>query len=470
MTLLKDLRVIALLTALGLILALAPLGTPPGNANLANGGKATAHRDGKKISAGQIPSARLYDVGADALEPTIGIDKDKNLYFAAAGAITSGTLIMKSSDGGASWEDTSPRVLGRHTHPLTLDPYVWVDEPTGRLFSIDLTVACSYMSYSDDQGATWITNPLACGRPVNDHQTLFGGPPATTPTTLYPHILYYCWNDFGAGTSCSKSLDGGLTFVSTGQPVFLGADVGGQGGFCGGFNGHGVVGKDGTVYLPKEYCGQPLLAISRDEGTTWEHVKVADIPTEQGGSDPSVAVDKKGNIYYLFQSVRNRQPYLVYSRDGGKKWSKPLMVGHPSVNEVNIPTLDVGKPGAVAFSYVGSTNAPYERCGLDCTRADYDKTSWNGYVGMSANVFAKNPIFYSGPTNDPKDPIFRGRCDFTTRCGPILDFIDVEISPDGTPYGTFVDACMGPCVDSKSAIISGAAGITGRLVGGPKLR
>ena len=470
MTLLKNLKVVAGVAAIAVLLALAPLLTPSGNANLANGGKATAHREGKKVKAGKVPSARLYDVGADALEPTIGIDKDKNLYFAAAGVVTSGTLIMKSSDGGASWEDTSPRVLGRHTHPITLDPYVWVDEPTGRLFSIDLTVACSYMSYSDDQGATWVTNPLACGRPVNDHQTLFGGPPAMTPGLVYPHVLYYCWNDFGAGTSCSKSLDGGLTFVSTGQPVFLGADVGGQGGFCGGFNGHGVVDHEGTVYLPKEYCGQPLLAVSKDEGATWEHVKVSDIPTEQGGADPSVAVDKKGNIYYLFQSVRNRQPYLVYSKDGGKKWSKPLMVGHPSVNEVNVPTLDVGKPGAVAFSYVGSTNAPYERCGLDCTAADYNETSWNGYVGMSANVFAKNPVFYSGPMNDPTDPIFRGRCDFTTRCGPILDFIDVEISPDGTPYGTFVDACMGPCVGSKSSAISGAAGITGRLVGGPKLR
>lgn len=474
MTIVRRPAVLAALIAVALGAALLPLGTHETKANLASGGKAVAHRAGaKKVKAGKVPTARLYDAGHDALEPTIGITKDKTLFFAAAATSLEGTAIMRSDDGGESWVDTSPRVLGRHVHPITLDPYVWVDEPTGRLFTIDLTVACSYMSFSDDKGESWITNPLSCGRPVNDHQTLFGGPPAMTPSTAYPHILYYCWNDFGAGTSCSKSLDGGIGWVSTGAPVFLGYDPGNEEGAtqqCGGFNGHGVVDKNGVVYLPKEYCGRAYLAISRDEGLTWEHVRVSSLPTERFGSDTSVAVDKKGNIYYLFQSVKDRQPYLVYSKNDGKSWSKPLMVGHPAANETTLPTLDVGKPGAVAFAYVGSTNGAFKKCGLECTESDYTKTTWNGYVGMSANVFTKNPVFYSAPANDPKDPIFRGRCDFTTRCGPILDFIDVEISPDGTPYGTFVDACIGPCVKAESAMENGARGIVGRLVGGPRLR
>ena len=473
MTLLRRPARLALLVLVAAIAVALPWASPPGNAGLASGGKAVAHAaGGKKAKAGKAPVARLYDVGHDALEPTIGIAEDKTLFFAAASSTLEGTAIMRSTDGGKSWEDTSPRIQGRHLHPITLDPYVWVDEPTGRVYSIDLTVACSYMSFSDDQGETWTTNPLACGRPVNDHQTLFGGPPAISTPTVYPHVLYYCWNDFGAGTSCSKSIDGGITWIALGKPVFLGFDTGDGGGMqqCGGFNGHGVVGHDGTVYLPREYCGRPVLGISRDEGLTWEHVEVSSLPTERFGSDTSVAVDKKGNIYYLFQSVTNRMPYLVHSRDGGKSWSKPMMVGHPSINEMSLPTLDAGKPGAVAFAYVGSTNGPYQRCGLDCTMADYQRTKWNGYVGMSANVFAKKPVFYSAPVNDPKDPIYRGRCDFETRCGPILDFIDVEISPDGTPYGTFVDACVAACINAEQPIENAARGITGRLVGGPRLR
>ena len=466
---------IALVSAVAIGAFILPLGSPSTIAKVSSGGRATAHRaGGKKVSAGKTPKAQLLTVGHDALEPTLGVTKEKTLFFAAAGRIVGeGTAIMKSLDGGRSWEDTSPGVLGRHLHPITLDPYIWVDEPTGRLFSIDLTVACSYMSFSDDQGETWTTNPLACGRPVNDHQTLFGGPPALSPTAGYPHVLYYCWNDFGAGTSCSKSLDGGIGWVSTGQPAFLGVDPGNDQGSrfqCGGFIGHGVVDGDGVVYLPKEHCGRPFLGISRDEGTTWEHVQVSDLPTEAFGSDTSVAVDKNGTIYYLFQSMKDRQPYLVFSKDDGKSWSRPKMVGHPDVNEMSLPTLDVGKPGAVALAYVGSTNGPYSRCGLDCTDADYAKTTWNGYIGMSPNVFAKEPVFFSAPANHPSDPIFRGRCDFSTRCGPILDFIDVEISPDGTPYGSFVDACIGPCVEAETAMENAAAGIAGRLVGGPRLR
>jgi hypothetical protein len=434
------------------------------------GSRGVAHKqDGKVVSARDLPIGRTLPVGADAIEPTLGITKKGDVFYTAAGAGLN-VDVFRSTDKGESWKMTSPSLAGVKTHPLTLDPYIYVSEPTGRIFNIDLTVACSYLSFSDDNGESWVHNPLACGRPVNDHQTLFSGPPALTPPNpVYPENVYYCFNDFGTGTSCSKSLDGGVSWVPTGTRPFEGVDAESQDAtnLCGGFNGHGVVDKNGTIYLPKEYCGQPWLGISHDEGATWERVQVASNTTEFLGSDTSVAVDSKGNLYYAYESAK-QMLYLVTSTDGGKTWSKPMMVAAPKVNEVTLPTLDAGDPGKIAIAYMGSTNSPFNKCQPECEDKDYAKTTWNGYITSTVDALGKNPTFYSTAINPLSDPLYQGRCDFSNRCSPILDFIDIEISPDGTPYGAFVDACLIAC--RGTGAVDGSAGIVGRAVGGPKLR
>ncbi|MDQ3958370.1 MAG: glycoside hydrolase [Actinomycetota bacterium] len=436
-----------------------------------SGGTAVAHyAGGKVVRVSNAPDARIYRVGARAIEPTLGINEKGDIFYTAADWITN-VDVFRSTDGGRTWENTSPRLpTGQKSHVLSLDPYLYVSEPTGRIFDVDLTAACSLLSYSDDNGESWVTNPLACGRPVNDHQTLFSGPPSLSPTTLYPDVVYYCWNDFGAGSSCSKSLDGGTSWTATGSPAFTGYDPNGEehgpGNFCGGVHGHGVVGPDGTVYLPKEYCGQPWLGISRDEGATWARVQVATNTSERQGSDTSVAVDAKGNLYYAYES-EEQQLFLVVSRDGGEHWSRPMMISAPGVNEVTHPTLDVGDPGKVAVAYIGSENAP-TRCRPGCDDSHFAQTTWNGYITMTVNALSKKPLFFSGAINAQSDPLYRGRCDFSNRCTPILDFIDIEIAPDGTPYGAFVDTCTLACIER--AHNDDSAAVVGSLVGGPRLR
>lgn len=468
-------RSVVAAVALSVIASLAAL-TAPRSANAVEKGvegtgkQAVAHHAGAKVIKGNHkgPNPRLFRVGMGAGEPTIGATNEGNVFYVALPGASS--KVLRSTNEGGTWTDTSPVLpSGQNTHRISLDPYVYVDDAEGvdRIYTIDLTVACSYMSFSDDEGESWITNPLACGRPVNDHQTLFSGPPKTSLTIDYPNALYYCWNDV-ASSSCSKSIDGGLTFRPTGFPAYPGVKAD-DADFCGGLHGHGHVDQQGNVYLPREYCNQPWLAISRDEGTTWTNVQVAH--NGAASSDPSVAVDRKGNIYYLYVAS-DRLPYLVISKDDGETWSKPMMVGAPGITEANLPSLDVGLGGTgkIAIAYYGSENSPFQRCERDCEEKAYDKVTWNGYMAVSADALESNPVFYSTTINDKKDPFKRrhcgpGRCDTN-----VYDFIDVVIAPDGQVWGAYVDACTIVCIGPDGMSDAGNDGVVGHLVGGPSLQ
>lgn len=442
-----------------------------------SGPKATAHTAGGRVlGSSGAPVPKLFRLGIDSSEPTLGITQDGKVFTSAIQTNTR-VEVLRSMNRGKSWEIVSPRLAGRNAQLLSFDPYTYVDLPRSdqdlsRVFTIDLTVACSYLSYSDDAGDSWFTNPLVCGRPVNDHQTLFGGPPVSSPTIGYPNIIYYCWNDV-ATSSCQKSLDGGITFTATGSPAFPGVDAE-HGGtdFCGGLHGHGFVDDSGTVYIPRGYCGQPWLAISKDEGRTWERIQVA-----KGGitgHEAGVVADGKGNIYYTYVG-RDRLPYLVISTNGGKKWTKPMMIGAPGVNEANLPSIALGGKGKVAIAYMGTTNgpgAPFPDSG-ECTAIgacpepeEYEKTTWNGYITITADALSANPTFYSASVNDPKDPLIRGTCG-PGRCKAVYDFIDVMIDRQGTTWGAFVDGCMLACL--TSTVNTGSEGLIARLDGGPRM-
>lgn len=450
-----------------------------------SGGRFGAHRaGGEPAPAGQadVPGAVLLRTGFEAVEPTIGIADDGTIFYAATAPPGSDSPVptenetIRSRDDGKTWELISPHLGPQHAHPISLDPYVYVDIGTEiqRLFSAQLTVACTLLSFSDDQGETWITNPLACGRMVNDHQTIFSGVPVLSPTAGYPKIVYYCWNDV-ATTSCSKSLDGGLTFVMTGTPAFMGYQPnGGQGhvgveGLCGGYQGQGVADKNGYIYIPREFCKQPALAISRDEGATWTNIKVAGNGSAgigSGATNPAVDVDEKGNIYFVW-IAEDRLPYLAISTDEGKTFGPPLMIAAPGVTEANLVTIDVGAPEKIAVAYMGSTNSEFQECTPECTAENYKETTWNGYMMVSTNALSPSPLFLSGSINDVRDPLLRGTCG-PGRCGVVFDFIDVQIGPDGRPWGAFVDGCLARCNKDKVRTDEDE-GIVATTAGGPRL-
>ena len=97
----------------------------------------------------------VNSVGENGPEPSIGIDSSGAIYFQAM------EKTMKSTDGGRTWAN----VNGQLALPATLDPYLWLDPVTDRVFANQLYVACSYLTFTDDGGASWTSNPAACGTP-----------------------------------------------------------------------------------------------------------------------------------------------------------------------------------------------------------------------------------------------------------------------------------------------------------------
>ncbi len=426
-------------------------------------GATVAHRvDGEKVGSAAInrvaPKARMFRIPHGTGEPTLGITARGNVFITTSDScVTSctgseemvdtvapgGRAVFATFDKGKTWKEVTPNLGSIGTHVLSMDPYIYVDESTSRIFDIDLTVACSILSYSDEEGASWVSNHAACGEPINDHQTVFAGPPVTSPTIGYPNIVYYCFNH-PAFTKCSKSLNGGLTFIPTAN-IFPPS--------CSGLNGHGITDKKGTIFIPMgTSCGDPVLAISKDEGDTWKVVTVAPIPID-GGGDPSVAIDRRGNLYYLFVG-NDRLPYVTISRDKAKTWSDPIMVGAPGVRATNLATIDVGDPGKIAIAYYGTEEKQMD--------------SWNGYLSIGKGLLDKHPLFYTASINDNRHPLKVNGCG-PGRCGRVLDFIDVEISPQGRAWGAYVDACLEGCERSGEESIHDNQGVVGTLVGGFKL-
>ena len=365
---------------------------------------------------------------------------------------------------------------------------------TDRLFDFELTLPCSAVFISDDRGGTFSTN-LACNHA--DHQTLFAGPPpAGGPKPAgYRNVVYYCAIDGGASvaagiTACSRSLDGGRTWLRTLLPAYISDGSRGGGslgipGYCYGATGHGRVGPDGTVYLPRGFCDQPFLAISHDEGDTWERVQVSDLGMQTGTSagvgieehEARVAIDPAGNVYYFWIAL-DRLPYLAISRDGGRHFGKPMMVAPPGVNEAWGPAIDAGGTGRVAFSYLATTHSPgppfCTRTTLtSCVTADgspgkpdsaYANVDWSGYIGETVDALAADPIFYTAPVNDPRDPYTRGVCG-AIQCEPTHEFHGLSVRNDGTAWTSFSDGCI--AVPAAGCV--GSMGVVGSLVDGPPL-
>lgn len=425
-----------------------------------------------------------------ASEPTIAATSDGAIYLTGSAenptcnvspagcpaipyaGFARGPTILRSIDGGLSWEDVYPKLPTGDSEKLrSWDPYVYVDRDTDRVFMDDIyPISCGSLAFSDDGGASWTRNPYACGNTqVNDHQTLFTAKPRGLPTVGYPNLVYRCVNNL-AYVGCAISPNGGLSFLPQ-VPVVAARESG-----CAAITGHGESDLEGRAFLGLGCGGNPAVAVTEDDGQTWSVSVISEEVGLGGGHDVELGIDEAGNAYALWPS--DGQLWFSASTDHGATWTPARNVTAPGVTATKFVAIAAGGPGKVAFSYVGTTHPggyanPAAECGalpaLPCSEPEeWANATWNGYVAIVTDALAADPVIQTTMANDPSDPLARGAC--ADRCHGMTDFIEITIDAEGRPWSSFVDVCVEACVTDPTVLFDGNLGLAGTLLRGPSLR
>lgn len=397
-------------------------------------------------NAPALAAIRVVDVGANAYEPSIGVTSDGAIYMNAHRADGS-PGVWRSTDDGASWTE----VTNDADRPTgSSDPWLWVDPWTDRVFSAELQgLACSWLMWTDDGGATWGKNVAGgCGIPGHHFQKITGGPPPAGVTTSgYGSILYYSMTSLrdpdpqrpanlivgGTGSDVSVSLDGGLTWS---QPVRAHPPT------PGGYSQAGpvAVALDGRAWSPAQTDDGVRIARSDDAGGSWSLLAtLTDVGYQPYGSDPSLAVDADATLFLLHPSATSA-PVLRASRDGGATWTSPRSIAPPEVTSTIFPIVRAVGNDTVIATYYGTTA---EASAWDAEPSFAPASAaWHLYLARVENASSEDPVVTTVKAEE--DPVQRGciwmRGAPDPGCRNIGDFIGLA-AREGVAYVGFVDGC-----------------------------
>jgi hypothetical protein len=365
-------------------------------------------------------------------EPSIGVDwvTGKAFYQAILETLRVTFADDCTTSPSSVWEDTASAI----TSTESFDPILYTDSKLGRTFVSQLLLPTSALAFTDNDGNSWTPSQGAGIGAGYDHQTLGGGPfhAPLPPGAVYQDAVYYCSQEV-AEASCALSIDGGLTFGPA-VPIYQTTD-------CGGLHGHLQVGPDGTAYVPNKACGTGQgLVVSQDNGATWT---VNLLPgSHPAGSDPSVAIDKAGRLYFAYAD-NNNHLVVAASDDHGATWKNQYDVGaaYGLVNVVFAAAV-AGDAGRAAVAFHGTTTKG------DLTGATFPGV-WHLYVAAT----------YDGGahwiTNDvtPNDPVQRG-CIWlgggSNICRNLLDFFGATVDAQGRILVGYADGCHGACTQAPA--------------------
>jgi hypothetical protein len=405
-------------------------------------------------AASVAPRFTLAETGAHGSEVNLGITRSGVLFFGGW------DHVARSTDGGVTWAAASPDT------PIAADRVLIVDRSTDRVFVDDTTLACTVLSWSDDLGETWTTNPAACGGGVTDHQKIAVGRRTTLadPTgQLYPNVVYVCANAL-SHTSCAASGDGGHTFGPA-IPVGLAEPATGRITPTCAFQGVPVAAPDGTLYQPRTQCGAAVDR-SADNGLTWERHPVGDDPAAASSDAPDMAVTPDGTLYFFWTGA-DWLPRLSRSTDGGRSWSAPIPVATGTgLRSTLFPVVAAGMDGRIGVAFYGTTDTASE---WDGNPGDApDTVRWDLYTAVALDAATAGPTFTV--TRVTADPVQIGCLSKLGRCSNtnIADYIDAEVSPDGRLHIAYVDGCPPGCVSAAQSTAN--EGWVAIQTGGPPLR
>jgi hypothetical protein len=383
------------------------------------------------------PVFTLWATGTHGSEVNLGITRSGVVFFGGW------DHVARSADGGRTWQAASPAT------PLAADRVLVVDRSTDRVFVDDTTLACTVLSWSDDLGRTWATNPAACGGGATDHEKVAVGRRTTLvdPTgRLYPNVVYVCANSL-SHTPCAASVDGGRSF-GPGVPAGSAEPATARVTPTCAFQGVPVAAPDGTLYQPRTQCGAAVDR-SPDNGLTWERHPVVDDPAAVSGDTPDLAVTPDGTLYFFWTGA-DWLPRLSRSVDGGRTWSAPIPVAAGTgLRSALFPVVAAGSDGRIGLAFYGTTDAPD---GWNANPGDApDGVRWDLYAAVVTDAAAPAPAFTLARVTP--DPVQIGCLSKLGNCrNPnIADYIDAEVSPDGRLHIAYIDGCPPGCTSAATS-------------------
>jgi hypothetical protein len=406
-------------------------------------------------------------LGRGAFEPSIGVDWKTNVT--AYQSDLESLFVTFGSNGSASWINRRAPT----SQFIDSDPILFTDRQTGRTFASELTLLSPdtvKISYTDDDGQTWIPDQTGGIASAVDHETLGGGayrqdltvvPPIVAPphSPTYPNAVYYCSQDLETAL-CSRSDDGGLTYGPS-IPMYVGTQ-------CGGLHGHVKVAPDGTVYVPNRDCsGTQSAVVSEDNGVTWAIRPVntctyAAKPSLVGtGDDPAIAIDDSGRVYFAFSNFGTSAGVAV-SNDRGKTWTNMYDVGAVyGVKNVAFPAAVGGSNGRAAVTFYGST-APNGSATGDSNTGNFSGV-WHVYVAHTFNGGSSWTTTDVTPTLPmQRSGLLRGGGADIVR--NLADFFDVTIDNQGRVEVGYANGCAGgPCSQAAATAHGNAYTVTATI-------
>lgn len=205
----------------------------------------------------------------------------------SAGSVTlgtgfGGTTIVRSTDGGRTWSqsiDVNKQVIN--------DRPWFATTPTAVLISYTATIGNVQVIRSTDNGQTW-SLPIQVSPPANpDTIDVNGGP--TYDTGRHELLVPYLTS---TDPTCASGPSGCFNVLS--------------------------------------------LATSTDDGLTWSHERIAELPAGSGATGPpQLALDATGHRYLFFAGkLAGHDHVFVIDGTAGGRWSTPRLVDSPQSSAI----------------------------------------------------------------------------------------------------------------------------------------